>query len=273
MKKLLVPIDFSPAAKTGFDSALQICNIIEAEIYALNIYQEPINNYSQDVSTLIQQEIEKKRRNSLNKFTSIPPGLNPTDEEIKPTIHTVIKHGNTVDGIVAFSKENNIDLIVIGTKAKHNLWEYLFGSVSTNLIKKSKTPVLIIPEGFKFEKSKNIAFANDFQTDEISFKFLDEFAEMLGAEIKQVHVNILPSDFSDLKEEVIEASDDEKHRYATVIRDKSVKKGLDFFIETHNIDMLALFLPERSFTEDLLRRSVSKQLALNSQIPLLIFKE
>ena len=110
-------------------------------------------------------------------------------------------------------------------------------------------------------------------TDEISFDYLDTFAAIFGADIQQVHINILPSDFSDLREEVIETSDDEKHNIATVIRDKSVIKGLDYFIENHNIDLIAMYLPERTFTEDLLHRSVSKQLALKSKIPMLIFKK
>ena len=272
MKKILAPIDFSLASKTGFDSALQISTIANVEIYALNIYQIAANNYSPDVSLLLRREVEKKRSSALDKFTGNYPNLGTLDE-IKPKVGTNIRCGNIVNEIVAFSEENEIDLIVIGTKAKHNLWEYLFGSISTNLIKKSKIPVLIIPEGFHFEAPKNIAFANDFMVNEVSFSYLDDFADIFGAAIHQVHVNILPSDFSDLKEEKIETSNDEKHKIATVIRDKSVVKGLDFFINTHNIDLLALYLPERTFTGDLLHNSVSKRLALNSKIPMLIFKE
>ena len=267
MKNILVPIDFSLAAKAGFDSALQINKTTKAVIFALNVYQKVANNYSKDVSLLLQQDAEKRRLTALDKFTGIYQ--NPSSTQIKPKIRS----GNTVDEIVKFSEENAIDLIVIGTKAKHNLWEYLFGSVSTTLVKKSKIPVLIVPEGLQFKKPKNIAFANDFMTNEISFKYLDDFAAIFNADIQQVHVNILPSDFSDLKEEVVEVSEDEKHKLATVIRDKSVKKGLDFFIKTHQIDLLALYLPQRTFAENLLHSSVSKQFALSSKIPLLIFKD
>lgn len=273
MKKILVPVDFSLAAKAGFDAAVQVASILRAEVFVLNIHQKSTDNYSLDISLLLRQEAEKERVAAMNKFTGNFPNLSTSDDQIRPKISTEIRYGEAVSEIIAYSEKKNIDLIVIGTKAKHNLWEYLFGSVSTTLIKKSKIPVLIVPEGLPFKKPKNIAFANDFMVEGVTYKYLKEFAAVFGAEIQQVHVNIMPSDFSDLKVEVIEVVDEGKPNYATVIRDQSVKKGLDFFIETHNIDLLALYLPERSFAEDLLHRSLSKQLALSSKIPMLIFKE
>ncbi len=277
MKKILVPIDFSLASKAGFDSALQISASTRAEIFTLNIYQKVANNYSPDVSLLMQQEIEKKRAATLVNFTSVHATLPTSATQVKPTIHNSIRCGDIVGEIIAAAAEYDVDLIVIGTKAKHNILEYIFGSVSTNLINKSMKPVLIVPEGLPFVKPKNIAFANDFLADDIPLKYLDNFAGIFGAAIHQVHVNILPRDFSDLREEVIETSDSEvekeNFKHTTVIRDTSVKKGLDFFMKTHDIDLLAMYLPQRSFTEKLLHRSVSKQLTLSSQIPLLIFKE
>ena len=138
--------------------------------------------------------------------------------------------------------------------------------------------MLITPEGLQFTNPKNIAFANDFMTDEPSLNTLDDFAKIFEATIQQVHVNILPSDFSDLREEIIEPDDDETIKKrdfdsTTIIREKSVKRGLDYFIETHNIDLLALYLPQRNFTEELLHRSLAKQFVLSSKTPILIFKE
>ncbi len=277
MKKILVPIDFSAASRAGFDSALQISASTQAEIFTLNIYQKVANNYTPDVSLSMQQEIEKKRAAKLLEFTGNYPNLGSSGTPSKPTIHYAIRCGDVVKEIMAASLENDIDLIIIGTKSKHNLWEYLFGSVSTNLIKKAAKPVLIVPEGLPVKKPKNIAFANDFLVDEPPLKYLENFADLFGSTIQQVHVNILPRDFSDLREEVVEASggdyEKEKFKYTTIIRDTSITKGLDFFIETHQIDLLALYLPQRTFAENLLHRSISKQLALKSQIPMLIFKE
>lgn len=277
MKKILVPIDFSPASRAGFEGARLISSITQAEIFALNICEKIENNHSAEVSFLMQQEAEEKQASRLMRFTGTYPNLNPSEAHFKPNIYTHVRSGKIVDEILAAAQENEVDLIVIGTKAKHNLWEYLFGSVSTSLLKKSTKPVLIVPEGLQFKKPVNIAFANDFQSEETPLKYLNDFAFALGAKVKQVHVNILPSDFFDLKEEVVETPAGQpgkgKPGYTTVIRDKSIKKGLDYFVKTHHIDLLALYLPQRTFTEDLLHRSVSKQLVLSSKIPMLIFKE
>ena len=277
MKKILVPTDFSPASKAGFESALLLSSITGAEIFTVNIYQRVENNFTADVKLLMHEEIEKKRNDRLDRFTAIEAGAVTSGKTKKPTIHKSVRCGDIVNEIVKAAQEHDVDLILIGTKAKHNLWEYLFGSVSTNLIKKSTKPVLIVPEGLPFNRPKNIAFANDFQTDELSFKYLNDFAAIFGAKVQQVHVNIMPSDFSDLKEDVVETANagpkKGRRNYTTVIRDTSVTKGLDYFVKTHDIDLLALYLPQRTFAEELLHRSVSKQLALSSQIPMLIFKE
>jgi nucleotide-binding universal stress UspA family protein len=277
MKKILVPTDFSPASKAGFESAQLFSEATEAELFALNIYPRVENNYSTEVRLSMHQEIEKKRASKMIQFIAELLDQSHSDTLLIPTIHPRIRCGNIVNEINAAAQEYDVDLIIIGTKAKHNLWEYLFGSVSTNLIKKTMKPVLIIPEGIPFKKPKSIAFANDFQVDEMPLKELHKFADIFGARVERVHINILPSDFSNLKEEVVEIADSESGKgkpvSTTVIRNISVTKGLDYFVKTHNIDLLALYLPQRTFAEDLLHRSVSKQLTLSSQIPLLIFKE
>ena len=71
MKKILVPIDFSLAAKAGFDSAVQLGINTETEIVALNIYPQVTNNYSPDVSLLLQQEMEKNKSRFIKKNSPV----------------------------------------------------------------------------------------------------------------------------------------------------------------------------------------------------------
>ncbi len=277
MKKILLPTDFSPASQTSLETAVRIGSVAPVEIFALNVFEKKDKHPSPDVSLLMRQEAEKKHKAALVKFTGKYPHLDPSGKLAGFSIHNVIRQGNVVDEIVAFSEEQAVDLILIGTKSKHNYWEYLFGSITTRLVKKSVKPVLIVPEGLWFEPPKKIAFANDFATNNLPLENLEAFAALFDADIEQVHVNVLPSDFSNLKEEVVEnpegGSDEDKFRYTRIIRNPSIKKGLDHFIHENQIDLLALYLPQRTFTENLLRRSLTRQFALDSKIPLLIFKE
>src|SRR5690606_33198076 len=138
--------------------AVRIGSVAPVEIFALNVFEKKDKHPSPDVSLLMRQEAEKKHKAALVKFTGKYPHLDPSGKLAGFSIHNVIRQGNVVDEIVAFSEEQAVDLILIGTKSKHNYWEYLFGSITTRLVKKSVKPVLIVPEGLWFEPPKKIAF-------------------------------------------------------------------------------------------------------------------
>ena len=60
------------------------------------------------------------------------------------TVESVILEGNPADEIVKFAEENDIDLIVMGTLGKTGIQRFLLGSVTENVIRHSKKPVLVI---------------------------------------------------------------------------------------------------------------------------------
>ncbi|MEN2994902.1 MAG: universal stress protein, partial [Thermodesulfovibrio sp.] len=57
---------------------------------------------------------------------------------------TVILEGNPADVIVDYAKDNNIDLIVIGTKGKDATERTLFGSVSQKVTAHAGCSVLVV---------------------------------------------------------------------------------------------------------------------------------
>ena len=59
--------------------------------------------------------------------------------EIKP----VIRKGIDYEEIISYSKENNIDLIVIATHGRTGVLHTLLGSVAEKVIRYSKKPVLV----------------------------------------------------------------------------------------------------------------------------------
>lgn len=53
--------------------------------------------------------------------------------------------GPTIEVIIEESKKLNIDLIVCGHHEHSFLYSLFFGNTSTEIVKKSKTPVLVVP--------------------------------------------------------------------------------------------------------------------------------
>jgi nucleotide-binding universal stress UspA family protein len=156
------------------------------------------------------------------------------------------------------------------------LLEYFLGSVSTELIEKSKLPVFIIPESISFMPIKQIAFATEIKLGiRPILSQLHQFAEELGAKVQQVFVQQLPSDISDAKEEVFYTGWQEEagneYSEVTVIRDKSVTEGIDYFIEKHQIDVLAMEFHQRTPIQQFFHRSQTKRMIFHSRVPILVF--
>ena len=58
-----------------------------------------------------------------------------------------------------------------------------------------------------------------------------------------------------------------------IVRDPMVLRGLDFFIEEHNVDLLALYVPERKGWQKYIHRSLSKRMVYHTHIPVLIWND
>ena len=69
---------------------------------------------------------------------------------------TIAKAKKPVDAIIDFSTENDIDLNVMGTQGKTGVKSVLLGSVTENIVRFTKKPVLAIPSS----ESKEVASVN-----------------------------------------------------------------------------------------------------------------
>ena len=85
----------------------------------------------------LDAQLDKAVRNELSK---IEAELRAAGLDVK----TVIEKGNPLKEILRLEKDETVSAIVIGSHGKSNLKEMLLGSVSENVIRHSKSPVLVI---------------------------------------------------------------------------------------------------------------------------------
>lgn len=149
MKKILVPTDFSEFSKQAVDYAVELAQRFEAEITLIYVLQDAValfpepgvafpapGNYLQELQESSQQALERLRE-------SLPAEM---------TIHTVLRNGPPFVEIVRYAKEEDVDLIVIGTHGRSGLAHMLLGSVAEKVVRKASCPVLTVrPREHKFE--------------------------------------------------------------------------------------------------------------------------
>ncbi len=270
IKKILVPTDFSESATKAFLFAQKLAKNFGATLKLIHVYRTDLGVPVPE--TMAFQLLEARRDEALYKMESF---LKKASNTLK--IETVVEMGFPSDLLIDYSKnkKEEIDLIIMGTKGEHNIAEMILGSVSTAVIRDAACPVLAIPENCKDDDIIEIAYATDLKSDNAdSLKEAAEIAKLFNALLYCVTVDVFGDNNSS-----------EKNRFSalitengidtnlTEIKSDTVEHGLDTYIHENGIDMLIMYRPHRTFFEKIFHSSTTKQVALHSSVPLLVFKK
>jgi len=279
IKHILFPTDFSEAARNAFRFTLLLADKIEAEIFVLHaIYPQ---YEGMDLPVMATQATQKKievARSLLEAFVDTTVEMMADELNNTATIETQVEIGSPASTIASFALREEIELIVMGTQGEHNTLEKIFGSVTSEVIQRTKCHVLAIPEEGKLEKLQIMAFATDLKEAdpyhiwELS-KLLDQFNPILHC----VHV---ASEQDAAK--VLDMNDLETffshHAPSLQIKFHNLEGGdlattLNEFAETFDVDLLVMTTPHRNFFERMFHKSQTRHMALHTRIPLLVFRE
>jgi nucleotide-binding universal stress UspA family protein len=278
MKRILIPVDFSPSSKDGFVYAQKLSLELGARLIALFVPQPPQTGEMVDPKLIrkLEERTMEHWEEKIRRFTSSYPNSAAPEKVKLERVQCIVKEGKIVETILKVVQEQQIDAIIMGTRSKHNWWNHLTGSVASRLCARATVPVFIIPEGYAFQEISEVAYATDLKlSDDSEFAKLTELSQQLGARINRIHIAQIPSDFSTATEEVIDTvmagpPDPEGTTEVSVIRNFSVAKGLQHFIDHHQIDLLSMTGTHKGLFERLVRGSSMQKMVLQSPIPLLV---
>ena len=146
-KKILLPTDGSEHANKAAKQAIWIASTSGAELIALNVIETSslVGLPAEDLIVRIKEMLKEEGRKSLEKIADILKETEIRDEcqkEVKLTAST--EEGSPSDVIIKTVKEEDIDLIVMGTSGKHGLDRFLLGSVTENVVRSAPCPVLVV---------------------------------------------------------------------------------------------------------------------------------
>ena len=143
IKKILWPVDISymDLNTNIIPYVNSLCLKYDADlhlVFVLNFSEQSLMlcaNYI-DVDMLCNNEI-KEADEILSKFVK---------ENISKdiTAHTVSLVGQPVRAILEYADDKAIDLIIMGTQGRSRFEEFILGSVSKQIVKRAKAPVLTI---------------------------------------------------------------------------------------------------------------------------------
>ncbi|MBN9352324.1 MAG: universal stress protein [Chitinophagaceae bacterium] len=276
MKRILVPTDFSDTAENAIDFAVQTSKIFPAKITLLHSY-EVYSSFSTDYLG-VNREFTYSMLNDIEKNL----------DEVKNRI--LKQHGIEVDTFIstyplynAIEKavqEKKPDLIIMGTLGASGIKEKIWGSRTSSVIGKTKIPVLVIPDSYKWSKPKKMLLAtNRFQKDPEILRFLFELAGLYMANV-QVGVftdtdNDKAETFIENKQKIAEYEDFLKSTYYENTLTSNHLTGTDFretiqdYISQNDIDILVMVTYQTGFWKRLFNPSMTKKMSYHTEVPLL----
>jgi len=278
MNKILVPIDFSGSSDWGFNYAYSLAQQFGADLYVTHIYRPPYIESTMPTA-MIEQILSDKERELLKhlKACAQPPLAFPNENQLnRVTIHYILESGAN-SGIVDIAKNNDIDLIVMGTHGAGNAIEKVWGTNTSKVIKEASCPVLAVPIGAEFSNLGNIAYATDYDVNDIdNIMQLVLFATAIDAKVHCIHINnVLDPPSTDEEasfKEKFEARFKDLPVTFSARSSTSVEEGLDTFLRVNHVNILSMLTHKRSLWDRMFgEKSMTRGMAMRSKIPLLAF--
>jgi nucleotide-binding universal stress UspA family protein len=268
MKTILVPTDYSAAAKNAADYAVNFAKEIKARVLLFHAYSLPILP-SPDALIVVPTAAEWHKDNEDLLKIEVARLKRKTAVEI--SYKAVM--GLAVDEIQ--EEEKKADFIVMGITGAGKLSEQLLGSITTATLKKVNKPVIVIPENVHYRNPDKIVLASDLDPLK-NTKILDRLKELV-AQFKSVIyiVNVREGKgevtvANAIAEVQLETKLKDVEHFYYYLENENPVDGINEFVKTKKADMVAIIPHHYTFLERLFHSSFSKKMAFHIHVPLLV---
>ncbi len=277
MRKIVIPSDFSSNAFNAMKYARELFKEEECEFYILHAFAEEVYNDEdavtietiQEVKNNLKEKYEKRLKDKVEKILKDSP--NPLHE-----FKTVASFGYLIDEINELVNKVKADLVVMGTRGKTNNEELTFGSNTLQVIKYIQSPVLSIPENYKYRQLNHILFPTNFMLPyQISeLKLVAEIGRSSSADTHMLYISKF--DLVSLRQKenlkfIKENLDQDRFHFHVV--DGIDRAGvINQQIEKRNIDLLVMVNSRYTYLEDILFESTIDKISLYPKIPFMILQ-
>jgi universal stress protein A len=141
-KKILAPVDFSPASDNGFQYALRCAEEFGAELTLLHVV-EPLasTRFAAIPGAIAFPEIDFAA--AEGKLCQLAAAGQP---EHGPRPHWEVRSGVPSHEIVEAAREADVDLIVIATHGYTGWKHFCIGSTAERVVRAAPCPVLVVRE-------------------------------------------------------------------------------------------------------------------------------
>lgn len=143
--KILVPIDRFIDSHEAVDNAAAFANAFKSEVVLLHCYSYPeLLSDEFLVHGIAESYIQKIKENIENNSQKFLQEIKDKFSEKQVNVSIELREGSPGKSIISFAEEQNIDLIVIGSRHMGTLKRLVFTSTSSYVLHHSKIPVCVV---------------------------------------------------------------------------------------------------------------------------------
>jgi len=272
MKKIIVPVDFSEQSEFALKTAARLAAKYGSEILALHMLELNQAILTSNESFHPEQTIFliKLAEKKFNTFLDKP--------YLKGVIVTpIIKHYKVFNEINEVAKQNDADLIIMGSHGADGLKEIFIGSNAERVVRSSNVPVMVIKEYLPEIVINRFVFACDFTEENIAaYKKAKAFAELLDIEFEPVYINTPGDNFLS----TLEAYKKINRFFGKagtgvemdIYNDYTVEKGIINFAEGTCADLIGIPTHGRKGLAHFFMGSIGEAVVNHSKLPVVTFK-
>jgi nucleotide-binding universal stress UspA family protein len=185
LHNVLFATDFSPCSNAALPYAVSIARQYGAKLCAAHVVSSlAYLAASPEVwPTFDQQEQQRIRE------------VEDLEKKLQGIPHSVLtRTGNVWEALARLVRENEIDLLVVGTHGRTGFQKLLMGSVAEEIFRKAYCPVLTVGPNVRFTTEampqfKKILFATDFSKESLAaLPYAISFAEEHDARLSLLHI-------------------------------------------------------------------------------------
>lgn len=257
--KVLIPVDFSNYSMKACEFGFNFAQNMGAEVVLLHVYFTPIYTTSLPYGDVFNYQLTDDE-NVKNILQKVHADLNTLSDKVKAKVASgefpnvkyscVLREGIPEEEILRYSKEYRPRIVIMGTRGKNQKDIDLIGSVTAEVIERSRVPVLAIPENTPF---KQLAFHFSVSLIHLS-DVKDTWNEIKLGGIKEYFQKQYP---------------DLEIHYDVVMNDDFLN-SLDNYIKTNHIDIITLTTYKRNIFSRLFNPGIARKMIFHSDTPLLV---
>lgn len=148
---ILIPTDGSDGALAGANCGVALASRTGADVSVLAVVEDPdwLQRFDGDVVSALEED-------ATDAVEDVAQAAREYDDSLEIT--TVVKRGTPFQTIREYAARHEIDVVAMGTTGRTGIEKVLLGSVTENVLRTARTPVLTVPPSADISAVDDVSF-------------------------------------------------------------------------------------------------------------------